>query len=91
MDSLEFLNKTDKHFDIIFIDPPYASGLYVPSLTIIRERGILNKDGIIITERKTGMELNICPGFSALSDRKYGNVTISVIKEDDDEGSGVSG
>ena len=34
-DSIEFINKTDKKFDIIFIDPPYESDLYEKSLSAI--------------------------------------------------------
>lgn len=37
-------------FDVIYIDPPYESYLYESSLKIIKEKNLLNKEGIIILE-----------------------------------------
>ncbi len=50
IDSLSFLNKTKKTFDIIYIDPPYNKNLHNDALKIISERNLLNEDGIIVVE-----------------------------------------
>jgi len=81
-DSLEFLMTTDKKFDIIFIDPPYESYLYEHSLEVIKEKGILNKDGLIVLEYDTEItpEFNTS-GFEIIKDKKYGRVKIIIMKE----------
>lgn len=81
-DALSFLKNTDERFDIIFIDPPYASGLYEEVFSLISSRRLLSPEGIIISEHKTGAEVTLCNGLRLLSERKYGNVSVSIIKGD---------
>ena len=81
-DSIEFIKKTDKTFDIIFIDPPYESELYESSLRAIKDSGILSDDGFIVLE----YDINTTPpfktsGFEIVKDRKYGRVKILIMKE----------
>ena len=81
-DSIDFISKTDKKFDIIFIDPPYESDLYFLSLDKIREKGILAEDGLIVLE----YDLENTPqfstnGFEIIKDKKYGRVKILIMKE----------
>lgn len=47
---LEFLNKSEKKFDIIFLDPPYDTNYIYIATKLILEYKLLNKDGIIIAE-----------------------------------------
>lgn len=49
-DTLEMLGKSNKKYDIIFLDPPYSMGLVEKSIKKISELKILRKDGIIISE-----------------------------------------
>lgn len=44
-------------FDIIFMDPPYGSGLEAKALQSIAEYGLLHDDGIIIAETGTETDL----------------------------------
>ena len=81
-DSIEFLNKTQRKFDIIFIDPPYESDLYEKSLYAIKSNGVLNPDGMIVLEYDT----EITPPFETsefetIKDKKYGRVKILIMKE----------
>lgn len=39
-----------KRFDIIFVDPPYGSGLYENALRMIGENEFLSQDGVAICE-----------------------------------------
>ena len=72
--------------DIIFIDPPYKDNLSVESVNVISEKGILNKDGIMIIETdeicrdKRGLE-NI-KNIQIVDERKYGRVNLIFIKEE---------
>ncbi len=81
-DALAFLGKATESFDIIFIDPPYAAGLYGEVFSLICSGGLLAPDGIIICEHKTGTELPLCPPLLQVSDRKYGNVSVAVLKKE---------
>ena len=81
-DSIDFLEKTDKIFDIIFIDPPYNSTLYEEALLKIRKNNLLADDGLIVIE----YDANITPpfdlcGYKVIRDKKYGRVKILLMKE----------
>lgn len=81
-DSIEYINKTSKKFDIIFIDPPYESDLYEKSLSAIKEKGILNPDGLIVLEYDTVTTPDFkTDGFDIVKDKKYGRVKILIMKE----------
>ncbi len=79
-DALRFLKSTDKKFDIIFLDPPYASGLYEDVLDIIKERGILSPNGVIICECDAKYSIQ-CEGFDVVKDKTYGKIRIYVLEE----------
>ncbi len=80
------LSNIDEKLDIIFIDPPYKDNLSIDSIKIIIEKGILNKDGIMIIETdeicrdKRGLE-NL-KNIQIIDERKYGRVNLIFIKEE---------
>ena len=49
-DALSFLNSCREKFDVIFLDPPYHTGLLEESLQIITKFDILREHGIIVCE-----------------------------------------
>lgn len=71
-DSLKTCQKMSESFDIIYIDPPYFSGVYEKSLEVA-----LNiSSGIIILEHVTEIDLS---GFKLLKQKQYGDKYISFI------------
>jgi 16S rRNA (guanine966-N2)-methyltransferase len=52
-DSLKILSRLDKKFDVIYIDPPYLSGIYEETLKKIQENKLLKDNGIIVLEHIT--------------------------------------
>lgn len=80
------LNDINEKLDIIFIDPPYKDNLSIDSINIVIEKGILNKDGIMIIETdeicrdKRGLE-NL-KNLQIIDERKYGRVNLIFIKEE---------
>lgn len=81
-DSIDFINKTDKKFDIIFIDPPYESDLYEKSLSAILKAHILKDDGFIVAEYDTEITpVFSTDGYNIIKDKKYGRVRILIMKE----------
>ena len=80
-DTLKVLKKCDKIFDVIFVDPPYQSGLYDEFLNTVREKNLLAHDGIIILEHPEKLEINF-EGFVLLKQKKYADKCLSYLKTD---------
>jgi 16S rRNA (guanine966-N2)-methyltransferase len=72
-DSLKLAQKFDKEFDVVYIDPPYFSGVYEKSLEIASK--ICKK--VIILEHVVEVDLT---GFEVLKQKKYGNKFVTFIK-----------
>lgn len=79
-DTLRFLSRTEDKFDIIFIDPPYASDLGARSLEIVGERGLLEIGGFAVYEHEQPFTGEII-GLTAYDERKYGRVYLTFFKE----------
>jgi len=53
-DAVEYLRGPAAAFDIVFLDPPYASGLLAPCIQLLEERGWLKPDAFIYLEAPEG-------------------------------------
>lgn len=69
-DSLKTLTKINKTFDIIYIDPPYFSGIYEKSLEAIKNNSLLNENSIIILEHVTEVDWETL-GFKLIKQKNY--------------------
>ncbi|ODA67212.1 Ribosomal RNA small subunit methyltransferase D [Methyloligella halotolerans] len=67
-------------FDIIFLDPPYGRGLGEKSLASLEEGGWCAPDAIAVLEEKSGLALEIPPGFETLDERDYGDTRITLLR-----------
>ena len=65
-------------YDLIFIDPPYASDAGIKALRIIPEH--LSEDGIAVFERDRAFEGEI-EGLEKTDERKYGKTYLSFFKK----------
>lgn len=68
-------------FDLIFIDPPYASEAGVQSLEIIKSGDLLSVGGVIIFERDRAFSGNI-KGLVVFDERKYGKTYLTFFKRE---------
>ena len=73
-DALSYIRNTEEKFDIIFLDPPYAKGLYDEFLVHAAKK--LNSGGIIIAEYETAHSPNIPETLSVIKQKKYGRVNL---------------
>lgn len=80
MDYRLALLKLEEKFDLILLDPPYASGVYDDALDLIWEKGLLLDDGIVVCEHPNEMELH--SKFSIFDQKRYGTVTLTFLKID---------
>ena len=77
-----FLKRCTNHYDIVFLDPPYAEVFLENSLKLITEIDILQSSGIIVAERPVGKELPWdFEGFERSRDYKYGNTLITIYRK----------
>lgn len=96
-DCLQFLSTCHTQFDLIFLDPPYATDFLEKSLQKITEFDILTDSGIIVTERPVEKRLaGAYPGLSRSKDYRYGKVVVTLLRklnpgEDCNENSNLSG
>lgn len=57
-DAIKILDKTESTFDVIYIDPPYQSGLYDSVISVITRKKILNPNGVLVLEAPVDLKIN---------------------------------
>ena len=72
-DSLKVIPALKENFDVIYIDPPYFSGIYEKSLEAVKN---ISK-GIVILEHVTNVDF---ADFEIIKQKKYGNKLITFLK-----------
>lgn len=75
---LKQMKSENKEFDLIFLDPPYKSGLLEDAIKKILEYNLLAKEGIVIIETDMEAELQKVQNVNLhIKDiRKYGRVIL---------------
>lgn len=77
-DAFAFLQSARETFDIIFIDPPFAAGLWENALESISRFDILSDHGIIICESPARQELpSLSPPYFQHRVYRYGQVKVT--------------
>ena len=67
-------------FDLIYADPPYASGLYPQICEAITGGGWLNAGGLLLLECASAQKPALPPGWSVVKERRYGTSTVLMLK-----------
>lgn len=73
-DSLKICPKLSKNFDVIYIDPPYFSGVYEQSLEAVKDIS----SGIIILEHVTDVDFS---GYDVIKQKVYGGKFITFLRK----------
>jgi 16S rRNA (guanine966-N2)-methyltransferase len=66
--------------EIVFIDPPYRSGLAIPALNTALKGGWLAPEGVAVVEQAWKEPVTIPEGWQQIDDRKYGNTRILLLE-----------
>ena len=66
--------------DLVFLDPPYRSGLAAPALTALAEAGWIAKGTIATVELANNEDLAVPTGFEQIDERRYGAAKILILK-----------
>ena len=86
-DARDFVTRTSQRFDLIFLDPPYASGLLEELLERVTAPGfdILNPYGIIVAEHPAGRLLAVPAGYRLQKTYRYGKIAITLFRREGNE------
>ena len=78
-DYMKALERSDEKYDIIIVDPPYDSGLYIKCLTSIEKLDLLDDEGIIIAEHEKngGLPDSLCK-LSKIKEKSYGKTVLAL-------------
>ena len=77
-DALAYLKSGEK-FDLIFLDPPYDTGLLDKALANVVQFDILAEGGIIVCESRREKELPQLPQpYYLLTERSYGKIKLTL-------------
>jgi len=66
--------------DIVYLDPPYLSGLAVPALQSLEARGWLGPATLVIVELAAKEPFTPPPGFTLEDERRYGAGRIVLLR-----------
>ena len=77
-DALQYLEKTNQTFDIIFADPPFDLEVIADLHKLIFDKNLLNKKGMFVFEHESSKDYSTLESFEEI--RKYGNVSFSFFK-----------
>ena len=84
-DSLEFLKSAREKYDLIFLDPPYASGLLEEALKLIAKRDLLRPHGVVTAECPAEHVLPELPTPYRMGRRyRYGKISLGVYRREED-------
>lgn len=73
------IKKFNTQFDLILVDPPYASGVYADCLEKIKQQNLLTEDGIIVCEHDISEKISD-EYFEIFDEKRYGSVYLTYLK-----------
>ena len=71
-DAISFLKSTTNKFDIIFFDPPYVFEDIETVLKVIKQRKILNENGLFIYEHAKDKQSIEIENYKLVNTKRYG-------------------
>ena len=80
-DALSFLSVCREKFDVVFLDPPYQSGLLEKSLKLLTQFDILQEHGIIVCESGTEWSVPALESpYETGREYRYGQIKLSLCR-----------
>lgn len=84
-EAMAFLEGREK-FDLVFLDPPYQSGLLEEALDRLTRFDILNPHGIIVAEHPADRRLPpLPPPYRLRRTYRYGKIAVSLYRREKDQ------
>lgn len=74
-DALSFVQRDDMvPFDIVFLDPPFKSGLLGKCISALEQSSCLKKDSLIYIENEKQLDVAVPANWNSLKEKKAGQV-----------------
>ncbi len=77
--ALKEFGESGRSFDLVFMDPPYASRLLEKALSLFGEGELLAPDGVIVAEHAKGAEFDLPKSLHLERTRSYGGIALATI------------
>lgn len=77
VDAIGALGSAGERFDLVLLDPPYASGEAPRALAALVSAQVLNPDAVVVLERSRSHPLPTVAGLESWDERRYGDTVIS--------------
>ncbi len=71
--------ESEQTFSIVYLDPPYAAGLYGPALEQLKRGGWVEPDGLVICEYASKLQLEAPAGWREVDRRRYGSSSLLIL------------
>jgi 16S rRNA (guanine966-N2)-methyltransferase len=78
------LGRAGQRFDLVLLDPPYASDQAAGALAALVEAALLAPGAVVVLERGRSHPVPAVPGLKLLDERRYGDTVISRFTAPDD-------
>jgi 16S rRNA (guanine966-N2)-methyltransferase len=73
------LYRVEGPFDIVYLDPPYATNVPLHLLNLLLERGLLAPEALVIYEHAARRILPDIPGYRSTREEVYGDVALAFL------------
>ncbi|MGA8532999.1 MAG: 16S rRNA (guanine(966)-N(2))-methyltransferase RsmD [Candidatus Tumulicola sp.] len=73
------LYRLEGPFDIVYLDPPYANAVPMQIFGLLRERGLLAPNALVVYEHAARTILPEIPGYRSVREEVYGDVALAFL------------
>jgi 16S rRNA (guanine966-N2)-methyltransferase len=82
------LGHAGRRFDLVLMDPPYASDAAPRVLAELVGSGVLAKGSLVVVEHGRRHPVPVVAGLSTLDERRYGDTAVTRLRPREGEGDG---
>ncbi len=79
-DALSYLDRAEGTFSLVFLDPPYRSGLLAKALRKLASRGLISASTILYVEMSASDSISV-PGYECIREQAAGQVKFALWKK----------
>jgi len=79
-DALSYLERAQGTFNLVFLDPPYRSGLLAKALKILSSRCLISASTLLYVEMSASDSISV-PGYECLREQASGQVKYALWKK----------
>lgn len=78
VDALNKFKNESRHFDIVFIDPPYQEGKYIDVISTLINDGLVGEGSRIVTECNYELDFSLIK-YKKIKEHRYGEIIVNVL------------